>query len=992
MGTYRIVKKLAAGGMAEVYLGKVVGAEGFEKPVAVKRILPSFVQDTSFVELFLREAKLSVTLQHGNVLQVLDLGTSAGQYYMVMEFVDGENLSALLKAARKRQVPLGLREICFIAQQVADGLAYAHGRTDPSGVPLDIIHRDINPANVMVASNGGVKLADFGIAKVADEERQETQAGILKGKINYLSPEQVHGRPVNQRSDIFLLGLMLYEMLAGKRLFEGSTPQIIHALGSFDERALEPLPGVPAPLWDLLLRALAANPDARCPAAREFSEGIQSFLFDHRLRVGAADIASLFARALPEWRSPLADLAGAPGEEIRLVDEDLARVRTPPPPPREARRPAPAALTPPTLRPVTPPPSGPQATSVVRQPAQGAEPATRMGSPPMLGTRVVRARQQLGAILLTRGMVTPHILNEALTIQKKRGGRLGQVLLHERWLEPDNLVLALSEQFGLPHITEQQLMTMPVPEELLRLVPRELCDRLCALPVSLKGRELTCAVLDPRDVEVTNNLKFKAGVVAVQGLFASEQAIRKAILRFYDNEVPKVRDRSPIALEEPAEAKERDTRVLQFAEQFTGRRVLDGQTLEGPVPTPAPAEPVSRATPVKSDVRARMVLVVAEPSEPREAAVKLLLSQGLAAATSPAADAPRALALGGYDLVLVLEDTVAEPGALAQKLRAAHPKVEVRLLPSYSAALTGEGGPLAKLGEVQARLLDGVLSMLGGSATLAPALTKLARRLAARMGAGRVEEVLVTTAASALSLAARLEEPRRFALPSRARVLALVGSGMPEVNELLVSVLPEGEDRTPPASRTAGALLCAARFIQEVQNPQAPPARAAQALQALRQDPRLPAPALEALTAELESNAQTDKAAFRVVVAETDGTNALTLQIRLMAEGMATVRARTRAEVEKALAAGAHAAVLADPLPDGDLHALLQTLRKAPATEDLPIFLIVDKDDPVVFTAGLEAGADDVIVRSASPEVLIAKLRRSIQQRQASKRGAKSAP
>ncbi|TQF14951.1 serine/threonine protein kinase, partial [Myxococcus llanfairpwllgwyngyllgogerychwyrndrobwllllantysiliogogogochensis] len=360
MGTYRIVKKLAAGGMAEVFLGKVVGAEGFEKPVAVKRILPSFVQDAAFVDLFLREAKLSVSLQHGNVLQVLDLGSSAGQYYMVMEFVDGENLGALLKAARRRQVPLGIREICFIAQQVADGLAYAHGCTDSSGAPLNIIHRDVNPSNVMVSSNGGVKLADFGIAKVADEGYQETQVGVLKGKINYLSPEQVHGRPVDQRSDIFLLGLLLYEMLAGRRLFEGTTPHIIHALGNFDERALEPLPGVPAPLWALLLRALAAQPAARFPVAREFSESIQNFLFDHRLRVSASDIASLFGRAFPDWRSPLADLASVPGEEIRLEGADFPRTRTPPG--RETRRPPPGP--PPMLRPVTPPPNGMGVTAV----------------------------------------------------------------------------------------------------------------------------------------------------------------------------------------------------------------------------------------------------------------------------------------------------------------------------------------------------------------------------------------------------------------------------------------------------------------------------------------------------------------------------------------------------------------------------------------------------------------------------------------------------
>jgi serine/threonine protein kinase/CheY-like chemotaxis protein len=1037
VGTYRIVKKLAAGGMAEVFLGKVVGAEGFEKPVAVKRILPSFVQDAGFVELFLREAKVSVALQHGNVLQVLDLGQSAGQYYMVMEFVDGENLRVLLKAARQRQLPMGLREMCFIAQQVADGLAYAHARTDRAGAPLDIVHRDINPSNVMVSSNGGVKLADFGIAKVADGH-QETQAGVLKGKINYLSPEQVHGRPVDQRSDIFLLGLLLHEMLSGRRLFDGAYPHVIHAVGSFDERTLEPLPGVPAPLWAILLRALAASPDARFQTAREFSESLQSFLFDHRLRVGPADIAGLFSRAFPDRRSPLADLDGMPGDEIRLEDEELPRLHTPA---REARRATPPG-PPPMLRPagVQAHPTAPAAGAVTRpppppavlaaraasgpptppaltgRPASGppaapalaaARPASGPPTPPALavappakspavpppppGPRA-RTRQQLGAILVARGMVTPQTLEEALVLQKRRGGRLGQLLVVERKLEPENLVRALSEQTGLPHITDEKLQSVPVPEELLKQIPRELCEKLCAVPVAMRGRELFCAVLDPRDVQVTDALKFSTRAVAVQGMYATEQAIRRAIRRFYPGVGP---EETQVELG-ATDSLSTNARMLQFVEQFTGRAVLSEQELSGgdepESRTPTPAEAASRRAPPRSDARARMVLVVAEPSQPRETAVQLLLQEGLAAATSPVAEAERALSLGGYDLVLVLEDGVEDATGLAQRLRAAHPQVEVRVLPSYSAALMGEGGPLVRLGALQARLLDGVMSMLGGSAVLAPFVTKLARRIAVRLGAGSVEETLIGTAASTLALASRLEEPCRFILPSRARALALVGTGMPEVVELLTAVLPEGGETAAPASRPAGALLCAASFVLQVQSAQPSPADSAQALQALRQEGRLPAAVLEALASELTaSGTGQDKTAPRVVVAETDAANGMTLQIRLMAEGLATVRVQTQAEVERALGAGAQAAILADPLPGGDLHAVLRALRKNAATQDLPVYLIVNREDPALVTAALEAGADDVLLRPANVEVLIAKLRRAIQQRQAARRNVRAA-
>ncbi len=339
MATYRLVRKLAAGGMAEVFLAKVVGAEGFEKPVAVKRILPSLAQDQEFVELFLREAKLTVSLQHANVVQVFDLGTVRGQYYMVMEFVDGENLRALQRAATAQQVPLGLREVCFIVQQVAEGLAYAHEKLDAAGRPLNIIHRDINPSNVMLSTAGEVKLADFGIAKVANAQTG-TEVGVVKGKVGYLAPEQVRGAQVDQRSDLFLMGLLLYELLSGQQLFSGNDYfQILRSISSFDVKTVVPVPGVPAPLWSIVTRALAADPVARFQRARDVSDALQNFLFDHRLRVGPQDVARLFARCFPERGSLLEGALSVEqrGEEIRLEAEGAS-------PPGGTRGAAPAQL------------------------------------------------------------------------------------------------------------------------------------------------------------------------------------------------------------------------------------------------------------------------------------------------------------------------------------------------------------------------------------------------------------------------------------------------------------------------------------------------------------------------------------------------------------------------------------------------------------------------------------------------------------------------
>jgi PleD family two-component response regulator len=223
-------------------------------------------------------------------------------------------------------------------------------------------------------------------------------------------------------------------------------------------------------------------------------------------------------------------------------------------------------------------------------------------------------------------------------------------------------------------------------------------------------------------------------------------------------------------------------------------------------------------------------------------------------------------------------------------------------------------------------------------------------------------------------------------LPSLGRVRALVGNELPEVVELLSSVLAEAAQAGPPPTRAAGALLCAASFTLQTQSAQPSLAEAAKALGVLRQNPRLPPAALEALTTELGSGAAGAQQAPRVLVADSDAANAMTLQVRLMAEGLSVQRTRTRAETEKAVAAGANAIILATTLPDGETHALVRAIRAAPATALLPVFLLASGDDLEVVTAGLEAGADDVLMRPINIEVLTAKLRRALAQRQVPRR------
>lgn len=220
---FEILEMIAKGGMAEVYRAKTTGFSGFQKEVCVKKILPHLTEDESFVTMFINEAKLAATLNYANIVQVHDLCVSAGgEYFIVMEYVSGKDLSDVIRAAQLagREIPADIA--VYITREVCKGLSYAHTRTDPSGASLNLIHRDISPHNVLVSFMGEVKITDFGIAK-ASSIMNKTAVGILKGKYGYMSPEQARGQPLDHRSDIFNTGIVLYELLVGERCFAGSS-------------------------------------------------------------------------------------------------------------------------------------------------------------------------------------------------------------------------------------------------------------------------------------------------------------------------------------------------------------------------------------------------------------------------------------------------------------------------------------------------------------------------------------------------------------------------------------------------------------------------------------------------------------------------------------------------------------------------------------------------------------------------------------------------
>ncbi|MEM6996837.1 MAG: serine/threonine-protein kinase, partial [Myxococcota bacterium] len=268
---YQVLGRLAVGGMAELYLARHRGAV-----VVLKRILPHLAEDPEFVRMFHDEANLAATLRHPNIVRVHDQGRDGDDYFFTMEYVHGENVRTIIRAAQQAEQFLPLQHVVQIAVGVAQGLHYAHERRDDvSGEPLKIVHRDVSPTNVIVAFDGQVKIVDFGIAKAA-AATHITQAGMLKGKASYMSPEQCRAEPVDRRSDVFAIGILLYEMTTLTRLFRGDNElAVLHQVltGRVDPPS-ERVPGFPPGLEGILLKALQQAPDDRYQTAAELGEAI----------------------------------------------------------------------------------------------------------------------------------------------------------------------------------------------------------------------------------------------------------------------------------------------------------------------------------------------------------------------------------------------------------------------------------------------------------------------------------------------------------------------------------------------------------------------------------------------------------------------------------------------------------------------------------------------------------------------------------------------
>ena len=406
-GRYTIVGKLADGGMAEIFLAKQHGAEGFEKLVVMKRVLTAFSADPQFRNMFIDEAHISMSLSHGNIVQVLDVGLAGERTFLVLELVEGWDLEQILERAQATgpEHPWPPSLALYVTAQVCRGLAYAHAKRALDGRPLGIVHRDVNPTNVLVSEQGEVKLADFGIAK-AERKREQTGAGIIKGKIGFMSPEQALGRALDARADLFSAGTMLYLMLTGRKPFEA--PSELESMLRAQRAEFPPPetlnPYLPSEATMIVNRAMRKEASARYQTADEMLIDVERVLRSQYNSAGQTELKLWLAElARRDGAVPMGRLSAVPfpaedgsgdlsaGVSVELSDVGVgstqATVVAIPAAGGLPGMPAPRASgfqTPPTVHPVPAPPPRSTTPAVTPPPVQGTTPVDQMATPPPL--------------------------------------------------------------------------------------------------------------------------------------------------------------------------------------------------------------------------------------------------------------------------------------------------------------------------------------------------------------------------------------------------------------------------------------------------------------------------------------------------------------------------------------------------------------------------------------------------------------------------------
>ncbi len=382
-GQYEMLERIASGGMAELYRARRSGVEGFQKIVAIKKILPHLADNEGFITMFADEAKLAAQLNHPNIVHIYDLGKiEGGGYFIAMEHVEGRDLRAILDSARELGTPLPVPLAVYIASKVASALDYAHRRRDAEGRDLHIVHRDVSPQNILISYEGDIKLCDFGIAKAASKVSQ-TESGALKGKIQYMSPEQAWGKPIDRRSDLFSLGSVLYELLTEQKLFHGDSDLTV--LENVRKASAEPPsaanPDVPKALDAVVLRALAKEPEDRYANASDLLRDLEQVLYSYSPAPGSADLA-IFLHRLQAEESAVAEARAR--EAARAVPEAEVEQK-----PRRAKA-APVARRTGTVSKAPAPEAATPAPAHAEKPAAAAAPPRQGTAPGVFGSYASR--------------------------------------------------------------------------------------------------------------------------------------------------------------------------------------------------------------------------------------------------------------------------------------------------------------------------------------------------------------------------------------------------------------------------------------------------------------------------------------------------------------------------------------------------------------------------------------------------------------------------
>ncbi|MEM9195277.1 MAG: serine/threonine-protein kinase, partial [Myxococcota bacterium] len=327
LGPYRIVRQVAVGGMAEIYLAQQRGLEGLARDVIIKKILPDHVDNPEFVAMFLDEARILASLNHPHIAQVLDLGKTDTGHYMVMEYVRGPTLKMLLGRLRRKRIPFPRPEALGIAMHIAEALHYAHRLRDEIGRPRGIVHRDLNPSNVILSYDGAAKLIDFGIAK-ASSKVHETRTGVIKGTFGYTAPEQLTGKPVDPRADIFCLGVLLYESCCNRHPFEASDePDLLQRILNADyRRPSEVDSSIPSELDALISKCMAPKPEQRPKSMEAVIEGLSAFMARAGIVSTLAAISKFLHQAIPDDLQPSFVPTAAPARKRDVREPTMRKI------------------------------------------------------------------------------------------------------------------------------------------------------------------------------------------------------------------------------------------------------------------------------------------------------------------------------------------------------------------------------------------------------------------------------------------------------------------------------------------------------------------------------------------------------------------------------------------------------------------------------------------------------------------------------------------